>query len=201
MVLKETKILKISSKNFKEVVKEIIKFIKKGKILVLPTDTVYGLITAATNKKAVEKLFKIKKRTFGKPIPIFVKNIKAAKEIVFIDKDQEKFLKKVWPGRVTVVLKKKKKIKIFGVKSETIGLRIPKYRLINTLFKKINLPLTGTSANLSGTPASGNIKEVLIQFKDQKYQPDLIIDAGNLPKRKPSKIIDLTVLPPKILRH
>ena len=56
--------------------KEIVKMIKQGKVLVFPTDTVYGLVCDATNKKAVEKIFKIKKRSKKKPIPIFVKNLK-----------------------------------------------------------------------------------------------------------------------------
>jgi L-threonylcarbamoyladenylate synthase len=60
--------------------------------------------------------------------------------------------------------------------------------------------LTGTSANISGKPASTKIKEVLRQLKKQKYKPDLIIDAGNLPKNRPSTVIDLTGKKPKILR-
>jgi L-threonylcarbamoyladenylate synthase len=64
----------------------------------------------------------------------------------------------------------------------------------------INRPLTGTSANISGKSASTKIKEVLKQFKNQKYQPDLVVSAGNLSKSKPSLVIDLTREPPKILR-
>jgi L-threonylcarbamoyladenylate synthase len=58
--------------------------------------------------------------------------------------------------------------------------------------------LTGTSANISEKPPSTKIKEVIAQFK--KYQPDLVISAGNLPKSKPSTVLDLTTFPPKILR-
>lgn len=204
--LKETKILKVTPQNFSKAIKTAIKFIKEGKVLVCPTDTVYGLIADATNKKAVDKVFKIKKRKIQKPIPIFVKDLKQAKKLAEINQNQEKFLKKVWPGKVTVVLKRKK-AKIYGVDRKTIGLRIPDYKLVNTLLKKLNLPLTGTSANISGKPASTKIKEVLKQFKNQpptKFgvgQPDLIIDAGNLPKSKPSLVLDLTTLPPKILRN
>ncbi len=78
-----------------------------------------------------------------------------------------------------------------------------KYEAIQIGFgqkKKINKPLTGTSANISGQPTSHKIEEVLQQFKNQKYQPDLIVDAGNLPKSKPSKVIDLTGKKLKILR-
>ena len=184
--------------------KELIKavnFIKQGKVLVCPTDTVYGLIADATNKKAVERLFKIKGRKLNKPVPIFVKDINAAKKLAFIDENQEKFLKKVWPGKVTVVLKRKNSLKLYGVDKETIGLRIPKHKFLLSLLKIINKPLTGTSANISGEPASTKIEEVIKQFNGKKYQPDLIIDLGSLPpKSRPSKVIDLTIQPPKVLR-
>lgn len=186
-------ILKIKKINLKE----IVKLIKQGKVIVCPTDTVYGLIADVTNKKAVEKVFKIKKRKIKKPIPIFIKDLKTAKKIAEIDKKQEKFLRKVWPGKVTVVLKRKKtKRNLYGVDKKTIALRIPRYRLINTLLRNINQPLTGTSANISDRPATTKIKEVLKQLK-----PDLIIDAGNLKPSKPSKVIDLTSKKTKIIRR
>ena len=124
-----------------------------------------------------------------------------AKRLAFIDKKQEKFLKKVWPGRVTVVLERKEYLPsiLFG-KEKTIGLRIPKYKLINDLLRKINKPLTGTSANISGQEASTDLKKVLAQFRNRKYQPDLVIDAGKFPNRKPSIVIDVVSIPYKILR-
>lgn len=194
-------VLKISLKNSEELLKKVIKSIKEGKIIVFPTDTLYGLIADAENEKAVRKIFKIKKREKEKPIPIFVKNMKMAKRLAYIDKNQTEFLKNVWPGKITVILKTKNILpEILFKKRKNIGLRIPNYKLVNILLKKLNRPLTGTSANISGKPASGNLKKVLSQFKNEKYQPDLIIDAGNLPKRKPSTVLDLTSFPPKVLR-
>jgi len=224
------KILRINQKGFKKAVKVLVELVKQGRVIICPTDTVYGLIADATNKKAVKKIFKIKKRPQGKPIPVFVKDIKMAKKLAEIDKKQENFLKKVWftrpnfkkgpqkkmveiapkiwagKGKVTVVLKRKEKKQIYGVDKKTIALRIPKYKLVNILLQKLNLPLAGTSANISRKPASTKIKEVINQFTlrrgsgQEKYQPDLIIDAGNLPKNKPSKVLDLTTSPPKVLR-
>lgn len=196
------KILKINKKNLKKAVEIAAKTIKQGRIVVCPTDTVYGLLADATQKKAVEKIFKIKKRAKRKPIPIFVKDIKTAKKMTFIDKKQEKFLKEVWPGRVTVILKRKKtKKKLYGIQKNKIGLRVPKHKLVNTLLKKLNRPLTGTSANISGKPASTEIEEILRQFEKEKNKPDLILDAGNLPFQLPSTVIDLTPKKPKILRR
>ncbi len=189
-------IIKKEKINFQKIVKAI----RRGKVIVFPTDTVYGLIADATNKKAVERIFRIKKRPKSKPLPIFVKDLKQAKKLAKINKKQERFLKSVWPGKVTVVFKRKRGVKLYGVDKKTIALRVPDYKLVNVLLKKLNKPLTGTSANISGKPASGNIKDVLNQLRNKKLKPDLIIDAGNLPKSKPSKVIDLTVFPLKILR-
>lgn len=194
-------ILKVSSKDLKKVVEEAIKVIQKGKVLVCPTDTVYGLLADATNKEAVKKLLKIKKREKRKPIPIFVKDIETAKKLAFIGKGQEKFLKRIWPGKLTAVLKRRNKLPkiLFGDK-KTIGIRIPNYKFINHLLKKLNKPLTATSANISGKPASTKIKEILKQLQKQKNQPNLVLDAGNLPKSSSSTIIDLTRKKPKVLR-
>jgi len=186
------RILKLNQKNFKEIIKEATQAIQEGKIVVCPTDTLYGLIADARDIKAVKKLIRIKKRRSSKPIPIFIKDIKTAKKFAQINKAQEKFLKAVWPGKVTVVLGKKGKLpKILFGNKKTIGLRIPNYKIINQLLLTTNRPLTGTSANISNRPPSTKIKEVLKQFADQKLQPDFIIDAGNLKPSKPSIVIDL----------
>ncbi|KPJ71199.1 hypothetical protein AMJ50_02925 [Parcubacteria bacterium DG_74_3] len=191
----------VLSRDFQEIIEEIIKSIKRGKVVVCPTDTVYGLLCDATNKKAINKLFQVKKRAPNKPIPIFIKDIKMAKNLALINKPQEKFLKKVWPGKVTVILKAKKKFpKEVLSKEKKIGLRIPNYKPLHALLSKINFPLSGTSANISGKPASTQIKKIINQFKKEKIQPDLILDAGNLKRSKPSTVVDLTSRHLKILR-
>lgn len=210
LYFRKMEILKINHQKLeKGKIKNTIDLLKRGKVVICPTDTVYGLICDANNKKAVARLFKIKKRPKNKPILVFVKDIKMAKELAYISKNQGKFLKKVWPGKVTVVLKRKvqsAKLKIYGVNKKTVALRIPNHKVISYLLSVIGLPLTGTSANISGKPASTKIKEVLKQFPFRhgsgqgEYQPDLVIDAGNLPRSKPSKVIDLTVFPYKTLR-
>ncbi|MEK7540709.1 MAG: L-threonylcarbamoyladenylate synthase [Patescibacteria group bacterium] len=177
--------------------------IKNGGVVIFPTDTVYGFLADAGNKKAVEKIFKIKKRARSKPLPVFVKDIKAAKELAEITKDQEKILKKHWPGKYTFILKlkaSKNLSKLVIGKNNTIGIRIPKYKFLNDLLKKINKPLAQTSVNISGKPEIKKIKEIIAKFADNKNKPDLIIDGGDLLKSKPSKIIDLSVKNKKVLR-
>ena len=74
---------------------------------------------------------------------------------------------------------------------ETIGIRIPDYKLVIEILKKIKKPIVQTSANISGKPATTKIKEVLEQFNSKQVKPDLVIDIGDLPKNKSSKVIDL----------
>lgn len=195
-------IIKVNPGNLnRKIIQEVAEIIEKGGVVVFPTDTVYGLLADTRNKKAVEKIFKIKKRPKTKPLAIFAKDIKMAEKYAFINKKQEKFLKKNWPGKFTAILKSKNNLSE-GVAAEnkTIGVRIPDYQLINLLFAKINFPLAQTSANISGCEATTKIKEVLKQFAGKKIKPDLIVNAGDLPQNKPSKIIDLTEEKPRIIR-
>ena len=191
-----------------EIIKEnslekALKIIKKGGVIVCPTDTVYGLLCDATNKKSVERIFKIKKREKSKPLGIFVKDIKSAKKCAFINKNQEKVLKEKWPGKFTFILKKKLNcgLSLLVGNKETVGIRIPDYKLVIEILKKIKKPIVQTSANISGQPAITKIKDVLSQFERANIQPDLIVDAGDLPQNKPSKIIDLTNNKFKIIRR
>lgn len=173
--------------------------IKKGKVIIFPTDTVYGFLADATDKKAVEAIYKIKKRSRSKPLPVFVRDLKMAKELAKISSTQEKILKKYWPGKYTFVFRKKKSAKIFGVDGSTIALRIPKYKPLNDLSKKVNKPLVQTSVNISGEQPMVKIKDIRMAFA---LDPNvgIIVDGGNLPKAKPSVIMDLTKDNIKILR-
>ena len=184
----------------KKTLNEAIDILNNGGMIICPTDTVYGFLADASNKKAVNKIFKLKQRPRSKPLPIFVKNLKMAKELAEINSKQEKILKKYWftrpkpaggggPRKYTFVLK---------AKNKTIALRIPKHKFLNDLLKKVNKPLAQTSVNISDQPALKNIKEIIKQFGNKV---DLIIDGGNLPKKKPSKIIDLTAGRGKVLRY
>lgn len=194
-------ILKLKQKNFKKVIKKVVKFIQNGKVIICPTDTVYGLICDAENKAAVRKIFKIKKRSFQKPVSLFVEDLATAQKVAVIEQNQEKILNKLWPGKLIAVLKAKRKFpKGIACQWGKIGLRIPNYKLLNVLLKKFKNPFAQTSANISGEPASTKIKDVLEQFENQKIKPDLVIDAGNLKLSKSSKVIDLTKEKPKILR-
>lgn len=196
------KILKVNLDNpQEEIIEEAMEAIKSGKVIVYPTDTVYGLGANAMDEKGIKKIFEIKGRNFNKPISIIVKDIEMAKKVASFGKDTEKILKKVFPGPITVILYKKRLLPdILTGESNKVGLRIPDCKFIKVLMENLDFPITATSANISGKPASGDIKEILEQFKNQRFKPDLVLDAGVLPRTQPSTVIDLTGPKPKILR-
>jgi len=174
-------------------INDIVAALENGAVLVLPTDTVYGLVCDATNEKAVEKIFKIKKRDKSKTLLVFVNNIERAEEIANINEDQDKFLSENWPGQVTAVLNAKGCfLSPLVYKNDTIGIRVPDYKLLNVIIDKFEKPLAQTSANISDQPFPVNINDVIKVFEDSEVKPDLLIDAGDLPKNKPSVIMDLT---------
>ncbi len=195
---------KVISFRSRDAVEQAVACLEKGQVVVSPTDTVYGFLADACNESAVERVFEIKERDKGKPIPIFVKDIKMAKKLALIDKTQEHFLKEVWPGRITVVLKRKVNNclseTLFG-RRKTIALRIPDNKLVKEILRKFNKPLTGTSANISGRGSLVKIKQILEEFEDEHAKPDLVLNAGNLPEKHASSIIDLTKNKPKTLRR
>jgi len=178
----------IKSKNLKE----IITALKQGAVLVLPTDTVYGLVCDATNKKAVEKIFKIKKRSKAKSLPVFIKDLNMAKKYSVISKEQERTIKEKWPGAFTFIVKGKKGLSPLVYKKDTIALRQPNCKLVLDMVKLLGKPLAQTSANNSDSPATTKIKEVKKYFENSKTYPDIILDFGNLQKSKSSTIIDIT---------
>ena len=194
------KVISLSKENFKKEIETALDVLQNGGVIVCPTDTVYGLLANATSRKAVQRVFVIKKRKEKKPLPIFVKDIAMAKTLAKTSFLQEKYMKKVWPGKTTLVLKSKGVLpKETGTK-EFIGIRIPKHKLIQAILKEIDAPLTGTSANLAGKPSLSDSKDVIKIFQKEKYKPDMVFNAGKLPYSRSSKVVDITKTKPKVLR-
>ncbi len=194
------------SQNFNKAVETAADALLNNKIIIYPTDTLYGLGGNALDKKTIEKVFEIKKRDRKKPLPIIVKDLKMARRAACIDSKAEKILEKIWNadsinkiGPVTVVLRKKDIIPYsLTAGGETVALRPAGNLFLNALFQKIDFPLIATSANFSGQPAMSKINEIIEEFKTSDC---LIIDNGDLENTTPSVIIDLSNINyPKILR-
>ena len=192
------RILKLTDKN---TLTQAMDELRRGRVLVCPTDTVYGLVARIKDSSAMERIFQIKGREKGKPFPVFIKDMDMAKELAEVSSFQEEFLNSVWPGKVTAILKSRGKVSGELESHGTIGLRIPAYEFLNRLLDGIKEPLSGTSANIAGQPSLSDSREVVTQFKGRKHQPDMLIDAGQLSSSLSSTIVDLTKEPMQIIRQ
>jgi L-threonylcarbamoyladenylate synthase len=190
------------NKDYADALREAVKVLEWGGVIICPTDTLYGIGCNALNANAVKRIFEIKERPLSKPLPIVARDIKWARELADINKKNEKILQKIWPGRVTAVLPKKEIIPdILAAGRKTVGIRVADYPLIDQLLKLFGYPLALSSANISEEEPTQDINEIIKIFSKKTYkQPDLVLDVGILPKSEPSAVIDLTTSQPKILR-
>ncbi len=189
------------TQDYTDAIKEAIAVLESGGVILHPTDTLYGLAANALHVRAVEKVFKIKQRSFSKPLPIIARNMKWVKELAEITPRQEFMLEKIWPGVVTAVLPKNKVIPdVVTSGHPNVAIRIPDYKMIDVLLGKYGYPLTMTSANISGEEPTQRIDDIIESLSHGLAMPDLVIDVGTLPPSEPSTLIDFTGAQPKILR-
>jgi L-threonylcarbamoyladenylate synthase len=183
----------------KKTLKKTIKYLKRGNIASLPTETVYGLAGNAYSESAVKKIFKLKKRPLKNPLIIHYFNLKNIKKDVILNKYFFRLYKKFSPGPITYVLKKNKESKIKSIATanlSTIAIRFPSHNIIRKILKHANFPLAMPSANFSSSLSPIKAQDVFDEFKKKI---SLIIDGGQSKFGIESTVIDLTEKP-KILR-
>ncbi|MDP8229825.1 MAG: L-threonylcarbamoyladenylate synthase [Candidatus Gorgyraea atricola] len=181
------KVVKVNP-NFPEphVIEEGARLLKEGGLVAFPTETVYGVGANLLDKKAIDRLYKIKKRPKGKPFTIHIARFEALKELkVNLSERAEKIVRKFWPGPLTVLVLNKKK--------EKIGIRMPNNKVALALIDKASLPIVAPSANLSGKNPPTSAKEIILDV-------DMVLDGGNTAIGIESTVLDVTVNPFKILR-
>lgn len=167
---------------------EIIRLLKKGGVVVLPTDTAYGLSCDTFNKEAVQRIYNIKGRPKNKAVLLIAADLKMAKKYLKFFEIEEKLAKKHWPGALSIILKPKSKKLNYQA---DFGVRVPYNNLCRAISKKLGRPIVTTSANFSGGKTPYSIAAVLKEFAGKKYLPDLIMDVGRLKKVKPSTLIKI----------
>lgn len=191
-------ILKYTKRYHKEIIHAAVEALRAGKIVAYPTDTSYGLACDPTNKVALTRLYKIKERLKTQPVHIIPPSVAFAKKIVRWNNLSDRLAKKFWPGPLTLVLalvSRQKYLSTLASNGSFIGLRYPDNQLALDLAMSFGKPIPATSANpsahLSGGRDSYSGRQVFSQFSKQKYKPDIIIDAGTLPHRKPSTFVKI----------
>lgn len=172
--------------------------LKSGGVIVYPTETLYGIGALGTNSNAVERIFDIKGRPHGKPIPLLIKDIEMLSKIAIGNPLAASLSEEYWPGKLTIILEQIAELPdLITCGTGKIALRISSHPFLLDLFKLIEEPLTSTSANISDGPNIIDPKELFETFNGKV---DLIVDSGKIPSSKGSTIVDLTIDPPQILR-
>lgn len=167
--------------------KKFVDFLKDGKIGVIPTDTIYGIVGSALNPQTVEKIYKLRKRAMEKPFIILISDLNDLNHLnIELTKKQRDFLQKNWPNPVSVVLPVvSEKWKYLHRGTNSLAFRMPKLEWLLDLLKQSG-PLVTPSANFEGEKPAENIDEA------RKYFGDLVfyLDGGTI-KSQPSTLIDL----------
>ena len=165
-------------------VKKASDIIKKQGIVIYPTETVYGIGANIFSEDALKKVFALKKRDASKPISVAVSGIKMMDDLAHIGEKERRFIEKFLPGPVTVLLRKKEKVPdVLTSGSELVGIRYPDHETTIKLIELAGVPITSTSANISGEAPPKKVDEI-------KISADYIIDGGEL-KGEPSTVVDL----------
>ncbi len=195
-------ILNLSQTSQAEIVKQMVAVLRSGGLVIYPTETVYGAGVDATDQMAVDKLLRYKSRREGKPLSIAVTDQAMATRYVTLNEQAQNLYHTFLPGPMTVVSQGLGQV-AKGVESEfgTLGIRIPDYPLVIDVVSRLGRPITATSANTSGQKRPYSVTDLLATLSDkQKGLIDLILDAGTLPTREPSTVIDTTLSTPVIMR-
>ncbi len=193
-------VISLTKKNAVHAITEAARVLNAGGIIAYPTESYYALGAVAMNEQAVKKIFTMKNRPHGKPLPLIVHNTQSLLIATEEIPDQAHVLmKKFWPGPLTIIFKARKEVPVLITgESRNVAVRVPGASAALQIAECIQVPVTATSANLSSMTPAINAEAVLAYFGDTI---DLILDGGQAPGGNHSTIINVTVSPARILRE
>lgn len=171
---------------------------QKG-VLVFPTAGLYGLGVDAFCAEAVRRVFAIKCRPVDKPVLVLLSGMHDMETVVQMVPDDAEPLLGLWPGGITLIFRAADGVPVdLTGGTGKIGVRLPVHPVAKALTETFGGPITGTSANLSGGPASARVTTLAPEIR---RQADMILDAGTLAGGSGSTIVDATCWPVKVIRE
>ncbi|MAI02547.1 MAG: threonylcarbamoyl-AMP synthase [Rickettsiales bacterium] len=196
MMKLNTKIIKKNYKNILSIAEEL----RKGEIVAIPTETVYGLAGRYDRDETIKKIFKIKKRPFNNPLIIHYCNYLQALDDIYYDSRIELLAKNFWPGPLTIIAKKKNSSISRLVSSDlnTLAIRVPSNKTTLSILKKLFIPVAAPSANRYGKISPTSAQDVYDELRGKIKK---IIDSGPCKIGLESTVVDLTSKKAKILRQ
>ncbi|MCX5778811.1 MAG: L-threonylcarbamoyladenylate synthase [Elusimicrobia bacterium] len=172
--------------------------LKKGGVVVIPTDTVYGLAASAFDRAAQKKIYRLKGRSYRKPLIIMPPDIPSAECLCVISADARRLMKKFWPGPLTLIVPTTPLGQMVMGGRKDAGVRIPDHPVVLKLLAGCNCPLVTTSANPSSQPSAVSAGAAKNYFFSKV---DLIIDGGPSGSAAPSTVLDMTHFPYTVVRE
>ena len=195
----KTQVICVNRKNIQvSELKKAAEVLKNGGVVVFPTDTVYGICTNAFDLNAKKKIYKLKGRSFHKPLIVMAGSIKHLQSLAVMNEASLKLAKKYWPGQLTLVFPATEVGAMLMGGRSNLGARIPDCKVALALMKLCGFPLVTTSANKSGKTSIKSGKEAVKEFQGKA---DLVIDAGLCGKRQESTVMDVTHFPYIVIRE
>jgi L-threonylcarbamoyladenylate synthase len=181
------------------VLEEAAATIRAGEIVAVPTDTLYGLAADPFSKAAVERVFAAKKRSAERALPLIAADIAQVEaHLGRLSSDARRLADAFWPGPLTLLVPRSETMpgELTGGLGQ-VGVRVPAHVVARELCRACGRPLTATSANTSGSPASAEPGEIARTLGDAVA---LLLDAGPAPGGPPSTIVDVSEGSVRLLR-
>jgi len=185
-------IIKISNENPEvSLVRYAADHIRSGEVLGMPTDTFYGLAADPFNLRAVDRVYDIKSRSRHKPLSLLIENVDQAEELAQpLPEEFYMLARKFWPGPLTIIVKASSKLPLkVTANTGNVALRVPNARIPLAVVTAAQIPITATSANLSGESECTTAQAVHDQLQGRI---SVIVDGGPSPRDVASTIVDLT---------
>lgn len=179
-------------------IEKVVDCLKNGGVIAYPTDTFYGIGCDIMNKKAIERVYSIKRRDKSKPFSFICSDLKHISDYAKISNSAYRTLKRCLPGPYTFIFEGSKMVpKIMLTKRKTAGIRVPDHQICMDIIKTLGNPVISTSANL---PDEDPMSEAWMIEEAFSNQIDMVIDGGPVPNR-PSSVVSLIDDEPEILRE
>ena len=165
--------------------------IRSGEVLGMPTDTFYGLAADPFNLRAVDRVYDIKSRSRHKPLSLLIEGIDQAEELARpLPEEFYRLARKFWPGPLTMIVRASSRLPLkVTANTGNVALRVPQAKIPLAVVQAAGIPITATSANLSGEAECTSAEAVRDQLQNRIA---IIVDGGTSPREIASTIIDLT---------
>lgn len=174
-------------------------YVCSGKLVVIPTDTVYGVGCHALDDAAIRRLFQIKQRPLYKAIPVLLADDTDLEKVTFpVSPTAQRYMAQYWPGALTIVLPKRPGLPAALSPDDTIAVRIPDHEAARAVIRAAGGVMAVTSANLSGQSPAETAEQAMAQLGGLVTA---VLDDGPAPMGLASTVIDCTRTKPVVLRQ